>query len=69
MGPFNEMRQLERKAAVLSLLQRNDLSEWARNFWGTVFDTITLDEGRYNTRVVNLFKDINRNQEGFISYE
>jgi hypothetical protein len=69
MGPFNEMRQLERKAAVLALLQRNDLSAWARNYWGTVYDTITLDEGRYNTRVVNLFKDINRNQEGFISYE
>jgi hypothetical protein len=48
MGPFNEMRQLERKAQVLALLQRNDLSEWARNFWGTVFDTIAIDEGRYN---------------------
>ena len=58
MGPFNEMRQLERKATVLALLQRNDLSEWARNYWGTVYDTITLDEGRYNSRVVALYKDI-----------
>ena len=58
MGPFNEMRQLERKANVLALLQRNDLSEWARNYWGTVYDTITLDEGRYNSRVVALYKDI-----------
>ena len=58
MGPFNEMRQLERKATVLALLQRNDLSAWARNYWGTVYDTITLDEGRYNSRVVALYKDI-----------
>jgi len=68
MGPFNEIRQLERKATVLALLQRNDLSAWARNYWGTVFDTITMDESRYNARVVNLFKDVKRKQ-GVISYE
>ena len=62
MGPFNEMRQLERKAAVLALLQRNDLSAWARNYWGTVYDTITLDEGRYNSRVVALYKNIERKE-------
>lgn len=69
MGPFNEMKQLERKAAVLALLQRNDLSAWARNYWGTVFDTITLDEARYNNRVVALFKNIKRQPKGYISYE
>ena len=62
MGPFNEMRQLERKAKVLALLQRNDLSAWARNYWGTVYDTITLDEGRYNSRVVALYKNIERKE-------
>ena len=62
MGPFNEMRQLERKATVLALLQRNDLSAWARNYWGNVYDTITLDEGRYNSRVVALYKDIERKE-------
>lgn len=62
MGPFNEMKQLERKARVLELLQRNDLSEWARNYWGTVFDTITMDEDRYNTRVVTAWKNIRKQQ-------
>jgi len=52
MGPFNEMRQLERKARVLALLQRNDLSAWARNYWGTVYDTIAMTEDRYNARIV-----------------
>ena len=52
MGPFNEMRQLERKARVLALLQRNDLSAWARNYWGTVYDTIAMTEERYNARIV-----------------
>ena len=69
MGPFNEMKQLERKANVLALLQRNDLSEWARNYWGTVLDTITLDEARYNNRVVELFKNVKRQPKGYISYE
>ena len=68
MGPFNEMKQLERKAKVLALLQRNDLSEWARNYWGSVFDTIAMTEERYNARVVSLYKDIKRKQ-GVISYE
>ena len=62
MGPFNEMRQLERKATVLALLQRNDLSAWARNYWGTVFDTIAMSEERYNSRVVALYKDIERKE-------
>ena len=65
MGPFNEMKQLERKAQVLAILQRNDLSAWARNYWGTVFDTIALDEARYNARVVTLYKNIERRQQGF----
>lgn len=69
MGPFNEMRQLERRAAVLQLLQRNDLSEWARNYWGTVFDTIAMNEERYNARVVATFKDIKPQPKGYIEYE
>ena len=62
MGPFNEMKQLERKARVLALLQRNDLSEWARNYWGTVFDTIAMTEERYNARVVTVWKNIRKQQ-------
>jgi hypothetical protein len=58
MGPFSEEKQLERKATVLAILQRNDLSEWARNYWGTVFDTIAMSEERYNARVVTLYKNI-----------
>lgn len=69
MGPFNEMRQLERKARVLALLQRNDLSEWARNYWGTVYDTIAMTEERYNSRVVALYRDLQPQPKGYISYE
>ena len=69
MGPFNEMKQLERKAKVLALLQRNDLSEWARNYWGTVFDTIAMTEERYNARVVSTFKNITPQPKGYIHYE
>jgi len=69
MGPFNEMKQLERKAQVLAVLQRNDLSAWARNYWGTVFDTIAMTEDRYNARVVKTFENIKSTPKGYISYE
>ncbi len=57
MGPFSEMKQLERKASVLRLLQQKDLSEWARNYWGRTYDTIAMNEDRYNARVVTTFKN------------
>ena len=43
---------MERKAAVLRVLQQNDLSAWARNYWGVVYDRITFDEDHYNARIV-----------------
>lgn len=61
MGPYSEQKQLERRAAVLRLLQQDNLSEWARNYWGLVFDTIAMNEERYNSRVVNTFTKM-RNQ-------
>ena len=64
MGPFSEMKQLERKASVLRVLKQNNLSEWARNYWGTVFDSITMDEGRYNSRIVTTFKNIQSKKTG-----
>lgn len=60
MGPFNEMTQLERKARVGQLLQRDDLSEWARNYWSTVYDTLAMTEERYNARVVAVWTDIRK---------
>jgi hypothetical protein len=33
MGPWNELKQLERRARVLAILQQNDLSAWARNYF------------------------------------
>jgi len=66
MGPFSELKQLERKASVLRILQQSDLSEWARNYWGRIYDTIAMNEDRYNARVVTTFKNAKR---GDIEYE
>jgi len=66
MGPFNEMKQLSRRGAVHQLLQQNNLSEWARNYWSTVYNTIAMDEERYNARVVATFKNA---QSGKVEYE
>ena len=60
------MRQLSRRGAVLQILQKNNLSEWARNYWGTVYDTIAMDEDRYNDRVAVTFKNA---KSGVIDYE
>ena len=67
MGPWNEQKQLERLHAVREVLQKNDLSAWARNYWGTVFDTISRTEDRYNARVVTTYKNMKR--KGIIEYE
>ena len=66
MGPFNEQRQLERRAAVLRVLQQDNLSAWGRNYWGTVFDTIALTEDRYNARVVALDKNLSTTSERIV---
>ncbi len=59
MMPFNEMTQLGRKATVERLLQQDNLSEWARNYWSLVFDTIAMNEQRYNARVYTVYKTFN----------
>jgi len=62
MMPFNAMTQLERKANVHAVLQQDNLSAWARNFWGNVFDTIAMDERKYNTRAEadRIMKEMNK---------
>ncbi len=59
MMPFNEMTQLGRKATVGRLLQQDNLTEWARNYWSLVFDTIAMNEQRYNARVYTVYKTFN----------
>tara|TARA_B110000285_G_scaffold69460_1_gene79915 strand:- start:574 stop:774 length:201 start_codon:yes stop_codon:yes gene_type:complete len=66
MGPFNELRQLSRRGAVLQLLKKDNLSEWARNYWQKVYDTIAMNEERYNARVVQTFKNAT---SGEVEYE
>ena len=62
MIAFNEMTQLARKANVHTILQQDNLSAWARNYWGTVFDTIATDETRYNARIEadRIMKEMNK---------
>ena len=66
MCPFNEMRQFSRIGVVLQRLQQNDLSAWARNYWRTFYDTIAMDEERYNARVITTFKNAT---SGVVDYE
>jgi|TARA_B110000908_G_scaffold155525_1_gene193775 hypothetical protein len=51
MPPFNEMKQLERKATVYTLLQQDNISTWAIKFWTNVFNTIAMNEETYNARI------------------
>ena len=60
--PFDEMIQLERRANVHAVLERDNLTPWARNFWGNVFNTIAMDEVRYNARIEGdrIMKEMNK---------
>tara|TARA_R110000803_G_scaffold5920_2_gene19398 strand:- start:830 stop:1036 length:207 start_codon:yes stop_codon:yes gene_type:complete len=62
MIAFNEMKQLARKANVHAVLERDNLTPWARKFWGNVFDTIATDEVSYNTRIEadRIMKEMNK---------
>ena len=62
MMPFDEMIQLGRKANVHAVLERDNLTPWARNFWGNVFNTIAMDETKYNTRAEadRIMKEMNK---------
>jgi hypothetical protein len=62
MLPFDEITQLERKATVHAVLQQDNLSAWARKFWSNVFDTIAMDEAKYDARVEadRIMKEMNK---------
>ena len=62
MMPFDEMTQLGRKASVHAVLERDNLTPWARNFWDNVFNTIAMDEVRYNARIEGdrIMKEMNK---------
>ena len=62
MLPFDEMIQLERRANVHAVLERDNLSAWARKFWSNVFNTIAMDEERYNIRIEadRIMKEMNK---------
>jgi hypothetical protein len=62
MMPFDEMIQLGRKANVHAVLERDNLTPWARKFWGNVFNTIAMDERKYNTRAEadRIMKEMNK---------
>ena len=57
MGPYNPKRQLERAERVARLLEQDDLSDWAENFWTGVLRNLSINEDQYNHRVVQLYKD------------
>jgi hypothetical protein len=60
MGPVNEMQQLRRIETVRDLLSNPDLSDWARQYWTVVLDSIARTEERYNARVTGVYKQMKR---------
>jgi hypothetical protein len=60
MGPFNEMKQLQRIETVRDLLSNPDLSDWARQHWTNVLEGIARSEERYNARVAGVYRQMKR---------
>ena len=59
MGPFSEMKQLSRAAAIKRLLDSNpQLDSPTRIMWENKLKNLALTEARYNERVVEVFKGI-----------
>lgn len=63
MGPFSEMKQLSRAAAIKRLLDSNpQLDITTRTMWETKLENLALTEERYNDRVVAVFKGIKKKE-------
>ena len=63
MGPFSEMKQLRRAAAIKRLLDSNpQLDITTRTMWETKLENLALTEERYNDRVVAVFKGIKKKE-------
>jgi hypothetical protein len=63
MGPFSEMKQLRRAAAIKRLLDSNpQLDSPTRIMWETKLKNLALTEARYNERVVEVFKGIKKKE-------
>lgn len=67
MGPYSERRQLKRAEAVYNLLQQDNLSPWARQYWNTVLKRLSKSEAQYNHRVVETYTEMrNRYTKGWL---
>jgi|TARA_B110000977_G_scaffold33464_1_gene44591 hypothetical protein len=63
MGPFSEMKQLSRAAAIKRLLDSNpQLDITTRTMWETKLKNLAFTEERYNDRVVAVFKGIKKKE-------
>ena len=63
MGPFSEMKQLRRAAAIKRLLDSNpQLDITTRTMWETKLKNLAFTEERYNDRVVAVFKGIKKKE-------
>jgi len=59
MGPYSEIKQLERAEAVKAVLARPNLSDWAKFFWAKVLRDLCFDEDLYNRRVRETYRKEN----------
>tara|TARA_B110000503_G_scaffold116858_1_gene176330 strand:- start:106 stop:306 length:201 start_codon:yes stop_codon:yes gene_type:complete len=63
MGPFSEMKQLSRAAAIKRLLDSNpQLDITTRTMWETKLKNLAFTEEQYNDRVVAVFKGIKKKE-------
>jgi hypothetical protein len=56
MGPWSEKKQLERARSVVRLLQKENLSPWAEQFWLKTVKSLARNEATYNARVYEIYK-------------
>ena len=54
MGPYSEIKQLERAETVKAVLARPDLSDWAKFFWAKVLRDLCFDEDSYNLSLIHI---------------
>lgn len=63
MGPYSELKQSQRRQAILQVLTNTELSQDARRIWTQHLNRLATTESQYNARVQAVYSNWHKGSE------
>lgn len=60
MGPYSEIKQAQRKAAIEKVLKNKKLHEDMRIIWTQHLNNLSVNEEEYNIKVKSIYEKLSR---------